>query len=685
MLFHTLLFLSLGITTPENPADSTTYKGGDIDEVIITEFKSNRRNLSPTSISAINSRILKTLEVRSVKELTAVVPNFFMPDYGSKQNSPIYIRGIGTRVKGATTGFYVDGVPHFETSAFDIDMNDVANVEVYRGPQGTLYGRNSIGGLIAVHYRSPLDYQGTRIKVGYGSKNDVVAQFSSYNKLGDNLGIAIAGGYHHNSGFFLNHTTNATADAINGGMGRLSLEWKPAASWTLRLNSMLDYSDQNGYPYGKYDIKKDFVAPVSYNRDCTYRRVVSTSGLNARYEGTHVSFNSQTSFQFVQDKQGMDQDFTPADMYYVTNKNWQNMVSQDFTLKSNDDSRYQWIVGLFGMAQNLRNNVEVEYIAKKFSTPTHNRIPTYALAMYHQSSYNIWRGLSATAGLRFDYEHAQDTYEKQTLSMKTGKSKVLSAFDAKLHFRQLTPKFSLQYLTTEGNLYYASVVRGYKAGGFNQSIRNESERTFNPEYNWNYEMGAKLRFWDDKLTTDLTLFYIDWRDQQVAQLVPGVGNILHNAGHSDSKGLELTIAARPVNNLILQMDYGYTYARFLNYKKTDKLDYSGKMLPFVPRHTLAVNGSYVVKPHTSLIDRIVLTAGVTGVGKLFWQEDNAAAQNFYTLLNAKISITKGRFTWDIYGKNIADAKYNVYCFKSHEYFAQQGKPMSWGTSVIVNI
>ena len=109
MLFHTLLFLSLGITTPENPADSTTYKGGDIDEVIITEFKSNRRNLSPTSVSAINSRTLKTLEVRSVKELTAVVPNFFMPDYGSKQNSPIYIRGIGTRVKGATTGFYVDG------------------------------------------------------------------------------------------------------------------------------------------------------------------------------------------------------------------------------------------------------------------------------------------------------------------------------------------------------------------------------------------------------------------------------------------------------------------------------------------------------------------------------------------------------------------------------------------------
>ena len=84
----------------------------------------------------------------------------------------------------------------------------------------------------------------------------------------------------------------------------------------------------------------------------------------------------------------------------------------------------------------------------------------------------------------------------------------------------------------------------------------------------------------------------------------------------------------------------------LNYKKTDKLDYSGKMLPFVPRHTLAVNGSYVVKPRTSLIDRIVLTAGVTGVGKLFWQEDNAVAQNFYTLLNAKISITKGRFTWD---------------------------------------
>lgn len=684
MIFASLLMATLGLTEPESPADSSAYKRVDLDEVTITEFKENRHNLTPTSISTASSRLLTTQEVTSLKELTAIMPNFFMPDYGSRQSSPVFIRGIGAKTKSPAVGFYVDDVPHFENSAFDIEMNDISSVEVYRGPQGTLYGRNAIGGIIAVHTMSPLDRQGTRVKLGYGSKNDVVAQFSNATKLSPTLAFSVAGGYHHNDGFFLNHGTGDKADAISSGMGRLTLVWKPAQLWTLRLNSMLDYSDQNGYPYSKYDSEKKEFAPIDYNRNSTYWRLISTSGFNARYVGSHVSFNSQTSFQFIKDHQTMDQDYTPKDLYYVTNNIRQRMVSQDFTLKSNDEGRYQWIVGLFGMIQDADNDFQVDYIASDYSTPTTYGLPVYAMAVYHQSSYNIWRGLSATAGLRFDYEYAKADYNRDKRTISTGEIANMRRFDAKLHYNQFTPKFSLQYLTTEGNLYYASVVRGYKAGGFNQTIETEDDRTYDPEYNWNYEVGTKLSFWHGRLSTELALFYIDWRHQQVNHLVPGLGNVLKNAGHSNSKGLELTLTARPVQGLLMQMSYGYTYAQFLSYKKSDKLDYSGNMLPMVPRHTLAVNGSYIIDPHSRLVDHITVSAGLTGVGKIYWAEDNDVSQSFYALLNAKVAVTKGAFTWELWGKNLTDTRYCAFWFKSSAGFAQQGRPISWGTSIVMN-
>lgn len=685
MPFTSWLLCAAAVAANETPMDSSTYRRVDLDEVTVTEFKENRHNLTPTSISTANARLLGDLEVTSLKELTAVMPNFYMPDYGSRQNTPIFIRGIGAKTKSPAVGFYVDGVPHFENSAFDIDMNDIADVEVYRGPQGTLYGRNTIGGLISVHTRSPLDYQGTRVKMGYGSRNDVVAQLSNHTKLSDRLGFSVAAGYHHNDGFFRNHATGDKADAIGSGMGRLSLVWKPAALWTLRLSSMLDYSDQNGYPYGRYDHDTREVSPVDYNRTSTYRRLISTSGLNARYDGRRVSFSSQTSYQFIKDRQGIDQDFTPADLYFVNNKIRQNMVSQELTLKSSHAGRYQWIVGAFGMVQNVHNTVETQYLSKDYSTPTYYRIPVYAMALYHQSSYNIWRGLSATVGLRFDYEYSKDDYRKDKLVLTSGDVSTTSAFDARLHFNQFTPKFSLQYLTTGGNLFYASVVRGYKAGGFNQSIQEESDRTYRPEYNWNYEVGTKLCLLSGRLTTELSFYYIDWRHQQVNQTVPGVGNILHNAGHSNSKGLELAVAARPTAGMLLQLSYGYTYAQFLSYKKSETVDYAGRMLPMVPRQTLALNGSYGFDPHSHLADRITVSAGLTGIGKIYWAEDNDVAQPFYALLGAKVSATKGIVTWELWGKNLTDTKYNTYWFKSSAEYAQRGRPASWGTSIVVRL
>lgn len=686
MLNSILLLTSFLGTAVPNDADSTVFKTVGLSEVTVVEFKKTKENLATNSVSIVDSGFVNRHELQSITELTAVVPNFYMPEYGSKQNTPVYIRGVGAKTKGSAVGFYVDGIPHFENSSFDVDMSNIASVTVFRGPQGTLYGRNAIGGIINVTTVSPLTYQGTQFKLGYGSHNDALFQFSHYNKLGSKMGYSVAGGYHYNDGFYRNMFTNKYVDQLKDAYGRVALVWLLDNKWFLRVNSMLDYSNQGGYPYGKYNRLTGETEPVNYNRYSSYRRLLSTSGLNISYAGENISFSSQTAFQYIRDRQGIDQDFTSNDTYFVKNRLKQTMLSQEFILKSNNSSRYQWLWGAFAMTQHINNTVETQYITKDNAFPTHYRIPVNALAIYHQSTIKLFSGFSFIAGLRWDYENSTLKYLRETYQLSTdgGRTEVKNV-NSSLHFNQITPKFALQYQDERNNnSYYFSVTRGYKAGGFNQTFQKEEETSFGPEYNWNYELGGKVHLLKDKLYAEAALYYIDWRQQQVNQTVPGVGNVIHNAGHSSSKGFELALNSSPLKNLNIALSYGYTYAKFIEYQKSAKLNYSGNMLPMVPRNTLSCSASYALYPSsTSFIDKIVLTAGLTGIGKIYWAEDNEVAQNFYALLNAKISITSGIFTWECWGKNITDTHYNTYCFKSSADYAQVGKPAYFGTSLLV--
>lgn len=675
--------LTLNGATGINP-DSSANKNVPLDEIVVTDFKQNKRNLTSTAVSTINVQQLHNQQIVNLKELTAVMPNFYMPDYGSYANTPVYIRGIGTKSKGSAVGFYVDGVPHFESSAFNIDLSDIAAVNVFRGPQGTLYGRNTIAGIINVYTHNPLDYQRTRIKVGYGRYNDFIAQASNYAKISEKFGISTAASYHHNDGMFTNHFLNEKADKLNEGEGRIGLYWRPTTNWLLHLNSTLTYSEQNGYPYAPYDIVKDELLPISYNRNSTYRRLISSTGLNAQYENNHISFNSQTSYQFIKSHQGLDQDFTPQDVYFVDNSYHQNMLSQELTLKSNDKGRYQWIIGLFGMLLHSNQFAETSYFTRDFSTPTTYKNPTAGYAIYHQSSYNIWRGMSATVGLRFDYEHAKTTYNQDKTTLSTGVTTHAKDFVSSASFRQFTPKFTLQYLTNKDNLYYISITRGYKPGGFNTIFKTDAERTYDPEYSWNYEVGTRLKFLNGRLTAEADLFYIDWRHMQTTYTVPGVGNVIANAGHTDSKGFELSLAYHPIKSLQLNLNYGYTHARYLEYKKSAREDFSGNRLPMVPNHTLSLNGTYTIMP-AGWFDKIIFNTGLTGLGRIYWADDNIVRQNFYATLNAKVSLTKGIFTWEVWGKNLTATNYMAYGFKASQgNYAQRGKPLTFGTAVSVS-
>lgn len=666
-------------------SDTTVAKQFDVDEVTVVGFKQDALGREAQSVTSLSSAYIRQAEMTSIKDLGYTVPNFYIPEYGTRQNSPVFVRGVGAKTNGPTVGFYIDGVPHMERSAFDDDLFDITALEVLRGPQGTLYGRNCIGGIINAYTRSPFEFQGTRVKIGYGRYNDMVVNAYHYNKVNDKLGFAINGSYHHNDGYFRNAFDDSKIDKFNEGFLRGRVFFKPTERWTITADVSYRNSDQGGYPYATYDAETGKTGEINYNRYSSYFRQLTTAGLNARYEGDKFSFNSQTAYQYIDDHMAIDQDFMPKDLYWVNQSVRQNIFSEELTLKSTTDSRYQWMMGAFLFSDSYNKSLYTTYIAQDYCTPKFYDSPTTGLSVYHQSSLQIVGGLKAQVGLRFDYEHAKEDYTAyRTAAWVTTLGNPVDIYNSKLNFTQFTPKFTLEYLTADNQFVYASVTRGYKTGGFNSTFQQDDERTFDPEYNWNYEVGAKTSWLNHALQAELTLFYVDWRHQQITQTIPGVGNITRNAGHSDSKGVELAMTVRPILPLTFRLSYGYTYARFLDYKRSETVDYTGMMLPLVPRHTLSLRGSYTVLPQNSTISKLVFSAGLSGMGKIYWNEDNAVNQPFYALLDAKVSATMGLVTWEVWGKNLTNTDYLTYYFKSSAGYGQQGRPVSFGTSLVFN-
>ncbi|MFI3315595.1 MAG: TonB-dependent receptor, partial [Rikenellaceae bacterium] len=450
------------------------------------------------------------------------------------------------------------------------------------------------------------------------------------------------------------------------------------------LNGTYDYTDQNGYPYGLYDAETKEVAGVDYDYPSSYYREIVTVGFNANYVGEKISFNSQSSFQSINDDQKIDQDFSPTSLWYVHQTSEQRLFSQELTIKSTTDSKYQHITGLFAFSQENSKYVNPSYLQSDMELHQHSDTPTMGIALYHQSSYQISDSFTALAGIRLDSEFAGQDYKAYMNALSSTDNKVeTSSFENFQNFSQLTPKFTLKYEYNPNSMFYGSITRGYKAGGFNTIFETEADYSYDPEYNWNYEIGTKQSFLDGKLTADLALFYIDWRDQQVGITISGVGNVMRNAARSLSRGAEFSLTARPIQNVNITASYGFTDAKYLEYENNG-IDYSDNYLILVPRHTASLQASYTFYDLAPSLKRLMFSAGITGAGKIYWDDANKYSQNFYTVMNAKISAQiKNNFTLELWAKNLYNTDYVTYMFTmSTNQFAQRGKPTSLGCSLI---
>ena len=591
----------------------------------------------PGSISYLNTGNLDEMNIRSVKDISTVVPNLFIPDYGSKLISSAYIRGIGSRINSPAVGLYVNNVPYLDKSAFDFDFIDIASIEVLKGPQGTLYGRNTMAGLVNIKTLSPLEKQGSKIKLSFGNYNLWGVAATTSQKLTDDFAFSINARYRQDDGYFKNEYTRQNSGSTRSGGGRVQLDWRVNRHWKLSFNGDYEGSDQQGYPYAGYDKTLKKTGSISYNDEASYRRDIFTSGLSAQYLHNRFIFTSTTGYQFLDDDMHLDQDFTPRAIFTLQQKQKMHAVSQEFAIKSHKGKRWEWVGGLFGFYQQTHTNGPVDFrqdgIDLLITKQTNDQLaalkqnpalagmpditinidnrnlyidgiyktPTYGAAAFGQATLNriFIDGLSATVGLRIDYEHTRIYHHTHATEDLTGRANVTInmgnrppmsiqqpfilplGIDGKesMNTIELSPKFEVKYAIGNKSFVYASATRGYRSGGYNfqmfsnliqsqirssmmselmknmggggNGVRPTPSRSaagmpafenttdvnqaisYKPEHSWNYEIGGRSQLIDHRLFADLSLFYIDCHDQQIAA-VSGYGRVTKNSGRTAS-------------------------------------------------------------------------------------------------------------------------------------------------------
>ncbi len=734
----TNLFLSLLIASSVASEPADTIAGVTLDEVSVTAIKDGSvgNAMRPVARTLVTEAEIERLGIVTMKGVSELAPNFYIPDYGSRMTSSIYVRGIGARIDQPSVGLTVDNVPFLNKDNYDFDLVDIESIEVMRGPQSTLYGRNTMAGAINITTLSPLRSHGLRLLAEGGTGGTARLAASYYFKLHQRMGMGVTGDFHYNRGFFKNTYNNTRADREEGGSLRWKTTWRPAPALMVENTAALTLSRQHGYPYAWVE-----TGTIAYNDTCFYRRTGVTDGLTVRWHVGGVSLSSITSFQWIDDNMTLDQDFLTASYFTLTQKRREWGLTQDFVVRGSKGT-YSWLGGLFGfgkrgrmeapvtfkddgiaaLIEDKRNQMNptypVRWDSREFPLESYFTQPTYGFAVYHRSSLELGAWTLA-ADLRLDIEHTALSYRsfcdatytvmnltdpQHPSTLLTDRIKIDNRGRLADTYTQLLPKISVtRRLPWRSSMVYASVAKGYKSGGFNTQMFSDVLQqqvmesmgltakydvaeivSYRPEVSWNYEMGARLSHPEINLSGDVALFWIDCRDQQLTMFPDGVttGRIMANAGRTRSLGAEVSARWQVVAPLMLNAAWGFTDARFVDFNN-GLTDYSGKRVPYAPANTLFIGATWSrAFAHGSLIDRIEANVNVRGTGNIYWDEANANRQPFYARLNASVRVERGCWSLDLWGENLTDTRYNTFSYVSiSNTFLQRGKPVHAGVTL----
>ncbi len=692
-----LLALSFQAGAQEpKPADETTDDAAAPDTVTVTAQKQpeNLQNL-PLSDTVVTKKTIEDAGIRSINEASVYAPNVFINEFSARKLSNPRFRGIGSSPNNPGVTTYIDGVPQLNANSSSLELLDVDQIEFVRGPQGALFGRNTVGGLISITstrpslWKSSGDFIGT---LGNHSFGDLRGSYSAPLKEGI-LGYRLGFGYSRRDGYTKNDVTGNTLDDRGAFFGKGQLLWKPAKNREVRL--LLTGERARDGDYALNDLAATRANRFHVSRDFegfTNRDILAPTLIASQY-GKKIDMTLISGLVNWKTEDSTDLDYTPLPFATRNNKERDTQISHELRLASaknaplrlSENLSLKWQAGVSYFKQNYDQdafNVLNPPIGPLPGFESHSQaaLNDSGIGAYGQATFTAKEKLDFIVGVRGDYERKKALLTAFT-NPAFGPPNVQNLKDS---FSETTPQFGVAYRLTPSHLLYGTFSQGFKAGGFNPASPAGTE-LYGQEKSRNYEIGAKTSWLSDRLTANFAAYKIDWQNLQLNVPFGAPGQFfIDNVGNASSKGVELELNARPRPGLDLFAGGGLMNARFSNGSTSGGANVGGNKLPFSPNYTAnaGVQYSRAMGKDRTFYGR----AEAILYGNYRYDDQNMAGQSAYTIANFRAGVRSEKWFAEGWLRNAFNTNYVPIALPypglaPSGFIGEPGAPMTFGLSI----
>ena len=640
----------------------------DAEVVVTARRREETLQNVPVAMTAVGGDSIERRGLTSVREVAQQVPGLNINSDGSGR-AFVAIRGVGVTLVQSVqpgVGLFVDGIYRPNTAYLNNPLLDVQRIEVLRGPQGTFYGKNTLGGAINVITRQPGNETEFRGLASYAGPDDswLVSGSLTLPVITDRLAIRIAGAHREQDGFLTNIIVGGDQNRLVTDSVNATVRATPAAGFVLTFNGYYDWIEGANTPYSRVTGPRDYSRDIQFN--ALNRADYDYFGVNGKAEIALEAIDSNLTLMAAYDGRNTsatdgDVDFGPADIARATGSDRLRTRTLELRLDSELTGTVSTLFGLFYSREtaSLIDTTRILPLGLTRITTSRSEADTY-------SAFGtiFWRPDSAwevALGLRYDHE---DRLARGTVTLfQAGMTVPLPVPDARIKSDEVEPRVTVTRRWTPNFMSYASVARGYRGGGFNAPTA--PSRTYQGDSAWTYEFGTRWRSNDNRVSLSGAVFYSDYSNYiGLNSIAPATGGGLVtvdlNTGDVESYGFEIEAVFRPTRQWTITGALGYTHARLTDssaYTATTGRVLASDRLTFQPDYTFSLNSDYVI-PFGE--DELTLTLGATGKGKRLAATLNQVTPTFldsYILVNAQVSYRHGPLEFSLFANNLFNEDY----------------------------
>jgi iron complex outermembrane recepter protein len=662
-------------------AQDQAESGLVLEEIVVSAQKRQESVLEvPVAVTAFAGDEISKRGLTDFGDLAGVTPGVFLTTSGSSRATRINIRGITSTP--TSIGFEpgisvtVDGVAQGRSTTFNNEFLDIESIEILRGPQGTLYGRNSVAGAINIYTKKPtVDAFEGSAKVSIGNFGAQMLSGSINVPMGDKVALRLSGYTKERDGYLENITTGDEHNNIDRTGFRGSLLFEPTDNLDFILRASTTDLDMTGNTFEPVDVPGDISLidrKIASNFRDFQERETSDASIEVNWSAASgYEFKSITAYAEYDFKSFNDVDRSNVDSLATGIDEGQQQFSQEFQISSPLDGVFSWIAGLYYFDQDLYANAiadfGTEFFVPAFAGMRVNAyfadVETEAIAVFGQGELKLSDHLTLIAGLRYTEEEKSVDYDQQNIFAAVFTSA------ATIKDSEPTGTLKLKYQTDHDVTYYVSYSRGFKAGGFNLAgdlpSSDPALLLVEPEYVDTAEVGMRGRFLDGRLQTTLTGYVADYQDRQVFDLDnSGVIPTLVSLNRStNAQGIELEAQYAASDTILVGGSYGYLDAEV----DSSEPAFDGNVVERSPENQFTLYGEYTLWFNEY---DVLFRADYSYIGEWYDEDENfeAAKQDAYDLINLRVILSPGSDRWStaLWAKNVTDEDYAL------DFLAQNG-------------